>query len=438
MVTWQEERLREWGSYDHQSTLGPLSRHLPDPPWSCPRQQKGLTNSAIPHLQRDRRTAHICSACQSVGNRPSRFALLLSSQGAPQRRSHRSFPLRGECGPNSQDRNRPPLARAAPARLHRGPDPFHPGSPGPRRPGPESRTHHPAGPRGMRALRRAPTAPGQALRAAASPRVWRSRSCYPETEGRKTAPAARPSRAALPPPGTKETKPRRPGPAPLLPPRPPGHPPPAAARARPEAAGRAGRAAPSRPGPRIPALQSRRRPRAGDPTPPARGREGGRLHPSCRHGNAGRPGDEEGTPGATAAPPRRPHLPAALELELGAFSVARGRGGGSRSAPASAGGTAPRPLPAPPEPGRTRVPHLLGPFCLRLAWPRAQSSLSFPSPAPMVIPLNFLYLNSEAPCFFPAHLALPTRLPSSQSLLPAPTSGCWRRAWALDLACTIN
>nr|XP_054101348.1 collagen alpha-1(I) chain-like [Callithrix jacchus] len=57
MVTWQEERLREWGSYDHQSTLGPLdSPHLlclpvsgkPAFPFRPPAQLPGCTTEAEP------------------------------------------------------------------------------------------------------------------------------------------------------------------------------------------------------------------------------------------------------------------------------------------------------------------------------------------------------------------------------------------------------
>nr|XP_055238093.1 uncharacterized protein LOC129532510 [Gorilla gorilla gorilla] len=349
MVTWQEERSREWGSRGRQSTLGPLARFSqetctpltippdqrahsqsltlpvpsapphtpwslfwahptlnlfrgrktaqllsveeapPGPPWSCPRQQKGLTNPAIPHLQRGHRTAHICLACQLVGNRPSRFTLLLSSQGSLQRRSRQSFPSRGEVW-SQLSKPKPPTT--------------HPGRPCPAGPGP--RPVPPREPRSSPPWPRAPaltTRPGpagcarrggrrplraRAPRAAASPRVWRSRSCYPETEGRKTAPAARPSRAALPPPGTKETKPRRPGSAPLLPPRLPGCPPPARrpgqAGSSPESRARG----PEPPGTPHSSPAGSASAEGWRPDPSRTGEGGGGLHRGGRHGNAGR------------------------------------------------------------------------------------------------------------------------------------------------------
>lgn len=145
-------------------------------------------------------------------------------------------------GPNSQDRSRPPFTRAAQARRHRSSRPFHPGD-APPRPGPTAPAPGPAlttrpGPAGLarrggrrpfrardlRARRRRPSPPpppagGGSGGAAAVTRRPR---------GGKLRPLPAPPAAALPPLGTKETKPRRPGPAPLLPPpRPPGRPPPA-------------------------------------------------------------------------------------------------------------------------------------------------------------------------------------------------------------------
>lgn len=91
-----------------------------------------------------------------------------------------------------------------------------------------------------------------------SPRrwVWRSRSCYPETEGRKTAPAARPSRRGAATAGNKGDKAASAGPgsAPSTPPSRRAALPPRAARVRPEAAWRAGCAAPA---PRDPSFRSR-------------------------------------------------------------------------------------------------------------------------------------------------------------------------------------
>ena len=146
-------------------------------------------------------------------------------------------------GRNSQDRSRPPLTRAARARRQRSSRPFHPGD-APPRPGPTAPAPGPAlttrpGPAGLarrggrrplrardlRARRRPPPRPP-----APHPRrwVWRSRSCYPETEGRKTAAAARPSRRGAATAGNKGDKAASAGPgfAPS-PPRPPGRPPPA-------------------------------------------------------------------------------------------------------------------------------------------------------------------------------------------------------------------
>lgn len=67
---------------------------------------------------------------------------------------------------------------------------------------------------------------------------------------------------------------------------------------------------------------------------------------------------------------------------------------------------------------------------------RPRPASGAPYPAPVVILPNFLYLNSEAPCFSPAHLALPTAPAPSTPQQPVPpsgpTSGCLR-TWALDL-----
>lgn len=80
--------------------------------------------------------------------------------------------------------------------------------------------------RGVRGQLRARS--GSARRDLPSPRrwVWRSRSCYPETEGRKTAPAARPSRRGAATAGNKGDKAASAGPssAPSTTP-PPGGPP---------------------------------------------------------------------------------------------------------------------------------------------------------------------------------------------------------------------
>lgn len=172
--------------------------------------------------------------------------------------------LRAKCGPNSQDRSRPPLTWAAPVPRDRGSGPSPRGRAatlGPHRPGPRPRTHHPAGPRGTSAPRRTPAAAGLGSARGdlaahpSAPRrwVWRSRSCYPETEGWKTALAARPSRRGAATARNKGDKAASSRPAPLLPPAPAGppspRPPPRPGRKRPGSRARA----PGRGGPRIPA-----------------------------------------------------------------------------------------------------------------------------------------------------------------------------------------
>lgn len=280
-----------------------------------------------------------------------------------------------------------------------------PSTPGTRRPGPTARprappTHHPAGPRGTSAPRRAPAAPGSgSARAAAPPRVptrhpprsatsrrwvWQSRSCYPGDRGRKTAPAARPARGGALPPGTRRQS--RVGRAlPLPSPRPPGRPSPPAAQAGPEAAGRAGRAAPSRRIPRIPALRLCTCRGRGDSTPRSLGGgrwgqgEGKGCTPAVARATrilaAG--GARAGQAAGPAAPPgpipAGPHLTrlAGARVEpsgTGRGPDRRGLGAGVALCTPTCGGASPGPPPAClPAPGgipsplpRQPPPHLQG------------------------------------------------------------------------------
>lgn len=166
-------------------------------------------------------------------------------------------------GPNSLHRSRPPRRSGCPR----------PAGPRPRgrstwararlsaRPRPSPRNSPPDLPAGCarRGVRdgQLRARSGSARYDLPSPRrwVWRSRSCYPETEGRKTAPAARPSRRGSATAGNKGDKAASAGPssAPSTPSRRAALPP-RAARIRPEAARRAGCAAPA---PRDPACRSR-------------------------------------------------------------------------------------------------------------------------------------------------------------------------------------
>lgn len=226
---------------------------------------------------------------------------------------------------------------------------------------------------------RPPPHPGRWLR----PR----RSCYPETEGRKSAPAARPSRRAAATAGNKGDKAASAGPgfAPSPRARRAALPPPAA-KARPEAAARAGRAAPSRPGPRIPALRAPHLPRAGDSTPPcggagcsaavatatqvaARRAECQELSPGRRRRGPTRPGPTH--PGLTCAPRRNRNREPSWD--------GRGRAGGALGTHRCAC-TAPRRCPRPSAAPRVRQP----PPALQRLGARAPS---FPSAAALQLSL---------------------------------------------------
>lgn len=227
--------------------------------------------------------------------------------------------------------------------------------------------------------------------------------------GGKARPLPAPPAAALPPPGTKETKPRRPGRASLLPPAPAGPP-------SPRPPPRPGRKQPGEPGarPRVardPAFQPcglrTCRGRGTRPLPVGRW-----LLRGGSHGNAGR---GQASPGRGAEPralaarpdPTPPHpIPPPLGLTCAlrrnrnqeSSRDGRDRGGGVRSAPTGVTGTAPglflltgarwdqHPSPAPPArqppPLLRSAPNSLLPFL----W----SSFS-----------NFLYLNFQAPGFSP-------------------------------------
>lgn len=157
-----------------------------------------------------------------------------------------------KCGPNSQDRSRPPLTRLP---LTRGIEAqaLPPGGAPPRRvptaqaPGPALTTRPgPAG-RARRGGRR--PLPAWALRAATSlhtpqPPGGGSGGAAAVTRrprGGKLRSLPAPPAAALPPPGTKETKPRRPGPLRSFPPAPAGppspRPPPRPGRKQPRESG---------------------------------------------------------------------------------------------------------------------------------------------------------------------------------------------------------
>lgn len=169
-----------------------------------------------------------------------------------------------ECGPNSLDRSRPPLHSGCPYPAGPRPRVVAPGcarlSAWPRLPSPSPATHRPtclrdargeasAGSSGLARDLRAATFPPPGGGSGGAAAVTR------RPRGGKLRPLPAPPAAALPPLGTKETKPRRPARAPLLPP--PSRRaalPPRAARVRPEAARRAGCAVPA---PRDPSFRSR-------------------------------------------------------------------------------------------------------------------------------------------------------------------------------------
>lgn len=149
-----------------------------------------------------------------------------------------------KCGPNSQDRSAhhsPGLPGAS--SMEAQPRSFYPKGalprPSPTTPALGPHTHHPARPSGTSTPRRGgrrplPTRDLRRVASAAPPRPppgggsGEAAAVTRRPRGRKLRPPPAPPAAALPRPGTKETKPRRPGPAPLLPPlRPPGRPPPA-------------------------------------------------------------------------------------------------------------------------------------------------------------------------------------------------------------------
>jgi hypothetical protein len=134
-----------------------------------------------------------------------------------------------KCAPNSQDRSRPPSYSGCPCPAGSRPQAIPPG--GARlRPIPAAPARAPHSPPGRpggctrRGGRRPLRACSGSARGGVPPTptpthkrwVWLSRSCYPETEGRKTAPAARPSRRGAATAGNKGDKAAsaRPGSAP--------------------------------------------------------------------------------------------------------------------------------------------------------------------------------------------------------------------------------
>lgn len=143
-----------------------------------------------------------------------------------------------ECGPNSLDRSRPPLRSGCPYPAGPRPRVVPPGcarlSARPRLPSPSPATHRPtrlrdargeasaAGSSGLARDLRATTFPPPGGGSGGAAAVTR------RPRGGKLRPLPAPPAAALPPRGTKETKPRRPARAPLLPPPPVGPPSPRA------------------------------------------------------------------------------------------------------------------------------------------------------------------------------------------------------------------
>lgn len=172
-----------------------------------------------------------------------------------------------ECGPNSLDRSRPPLHSGCPCPAGPRPRVVAPGcarlSAWPRLPSPSPATHRPtclrdargeasAGSSGLARDLRAATFPPPGGGSGGAAAVTR------RPRGGKLRPLPAPPAAALPPLGTKETKPRRPARAPLLPPPlPSGRPPPARRPGQAGSSPESGVRGPSPPGPFIPVPRDR-------------------------------------------------------------------------------------------------------------------------------------------------------------------------------------